>query len=807
MTIFNTVLASYFKLLISTLKDINVQLNTLLKFTLTCFTLCAVVIGYAQEERASAVTFNCGTDKLIEERYANDADYKRQQEAFELAYRTSVKNHNEQAGKKSQSSIFTIPSVVHIIHRGAPLGSVNNPDDETVRSIILEASDRFREQHAQAGTYANPFSGVDTEIELCLIDTDPDGNFTTGIIRHYSDEHYDRPTFHYLESLEYDNTLYKNFFITESLGSASAYHNGSSTAYTGFGFNPETICHEVGHYFSLAHTFQSGCFNNDCLVNGDRVCDTPPKVTQGQFGTYSGDCDSPANDCTTDEDDTSNNNPYRSIALGGMGDQIDMLENYMDYGSCRNSFSVGQKIRMHANINTKRTELINNSGSCNNGGMAQHDAGIIDASLQQDDFCDHTITAQVVLKNYGNSPLLNVDIVTLLENGSEFLQVWSGNLLTGETATATLDFPILNQDQLVKIFTRNPNNFGTDEFENNDTLFVPNVTYIGGSECDQFSACSPFNENTPMGPGNTTTVSLSSQFPDLEADYGQSLLICTTVEGSVNIVRLDVYDESGVFRGETNVSDVSGVGFSAPFCFEITFAEYDSWRADGEISITLDPQYQYISVIQACVDLHIAVGDSDLFGCPDATAHNYDSQLTYLEICETCSDGILNGDETGLDCGGILCERCILTTQPTCGADNATATIEDPNNEITNIQWDAAANNQTGLTAFELAEGNYSVTITELDGSTYTLETTITSALTEATQLDKIFGGEGFVYASFGNSISASQDWAVIGSESDHELASYSGAVYVYQIENGIKTAFQKLKASDFKVTLVLALK
>lgn len=38
--------------------------------------------------------------------------------------------------------------------------------------------------------------------------------------------------------------------------------------------------HELGHILNLLHTFQGGCQVGDCLLVGDRVCDTPP-CTQG----------------------------------------------------------------------------------------------------------------------------------------------------------------------------------------------------------------------------------------------------------------------------------------------------------------------------------------------------------------------------------------------------------------------------------------------------------------------------------------------------------------------------------------------
>ena len=53
--------------------------------------------------------------------------------------------------------------------------------------------------------------------------------------------------------------------------------------------------HEMGHYLGLYHTFQGGCPNNDCLADGDRVCDTPPDGS-----TAAVPCNGTANSCMTD---------------------------------------------------------------------------------------------------------------------------------------------------------------------------------------------------------------------------------------------------------------------------------------------------------------------------------------------------------------------------------------------------------------------------------------------------------------------------------------------------------------------------
>ena len=73
-----------------------------------------------------------------------------------------------------------------------------------------------------------------------------------------------------------------------------------------------------------------------------------------------------------------------------------------------------------------------------------------------------------------------------------------------------------------------------------------------------------------------------------------------------------------------------------------------------------------------------------VLGCTDATAHNFDMNAqTADNSCMTCDDGIMNGDETDVDCGGSLCNAC-----PTCGV--ATGLAETNLTDVTvTLTWDA----------------------------------------------------------------------------------------------------------------------
>ena len=116
-----------------------------------------------------------------------------------------------------------------------------------------------------------------------------------------------------------------------SIGTVKPTHNRS-----------RTFTHEVGHYFGLLHTFEGynscdmAALESTCDVQGDKVCDTPPTVTN-----YA---------CIPSCEET--NSQY---------------QNYMDYTNqlCRNMFTQGQKNRMRGSnglFSTPRITLLDSQG-------------------------------------------------------------------------------------------------------------------------------------------------------------------------------------------------------------------------------------------------------------------------------------------------------------------------------------------------------------------------------------------------------------------------------------------------------------
>jgi hypothetical protein len=267
-----------------------------------------------------------------------------------------------------------LPVVFHVIHEN---GIENVSRDDLKKTLELVNKAFANEAPFQSA------GGVATNIRFCLAEKAPDGSFETAITRHESPltnitmETEDQAL---KDLIRWEPRNYINIWVVKSINSLSMgpsvagyammpYSHGSpvdgivmEAAFLGDNKDGAVVLiHELGHYLGLYHTFEGGCKNDNCLIDGDRVCDTPPDAS-----TAGVPCSGTANTCTTDEDDPSENNPFRAVALGGLGDQPDMHENYMDYGfqSCQNSFTAGQRKRMRDAIANTRSSLLEGVNVC-----------------------------------------------------------------------------------------------------------------------------------------------------------------------------------------------------------------------------------------------------------------------------------------------------------------------------------------------------------------------------------------------------------------------------------------------------------
>ncbi len=302
---------------------------------------------------------DCGADHF----YKADAAYfeplRQRQDSLE-----NVLYQQKSLGVPPKNSLlpppYIIPTVFHIIHENG----VENISD----ARALQALEWLNESFANVDYYDRG-TGVPTQIQFCLAQRDPDNNPTTGITRHESP--LTEVTFATDLSMKnlarWNPREYLNVYVVREIcrseGSGCnvagyAYYPGAhgsgvdgivvEARFTG---NTEAgnvvLTHEVGHYLGLRHTFDGGCGNDDCLLDGDRVCDTPPDQSTAGIP-----CDQSMNSCSTDTNS------------GFATDQEDMINNYMDYSrfSCYDAFTQGQTDRMHFFLEGIRASLLSSPG-------------------------------------------------------------------------------------------------------------------------------------------------------------------------------------------------------------------------------------------------------------------------------------------------------------------------------------------------------------------------------------------------------------------------------------------------------------
>ncbi len=304
----------------------------------------------------------CGSEPLHLALMDSLTSYQENSTRLENAYRSTMSKF----GQANPKSVHVLPVVVHIIHDNGP----ENISDVQVYWGIADLNDAF----GNVGYY-DPDTGVDVGIEFCLAQRDTAGQPTNGIVRHLSPAtDMSQPgtgSVHALGSWDpgdYINIrLVREACLYGDCANIAGYANfpaahgqpgeGIVMEAEYFGSSPSsstTTVHEMGHYLGLWHTFTGGCKNNDCLVDGDRVCDTPPDKVNTNFP-----CSLTMNSCQTDPDDPSPGNPFRDPSLGGLGDQDDQHRNYMDYNFkfCRDRFTQGQKDRMLFFLEMARSSL------------------------------------------------------------------------------------------------------------------------------------------------------------------------------------------------------------------------------------------------------------------------------------------------------------------------------------------------------------------------------------------------------------------------------------------------------------------
>lgn len=337
------------------------------------------LVGYSQTLQEPCAT-------AIKHKRLMDTDprYALRFNANEQALQNKILNNG--SGNHTQTVTYTIPMVVHVIHLGEAVGTGTNISDAQIHSAIDALNDAYRKK---PGSVFDG-SGVDMNIEFCLVSKDTLGNPFSGIERingtgvgNYQNVGVDDNTNNeaQIKALSFwNNTKYYNVWVVSEINDNNggpgtqgyAYFppggpfnlDGTIVLYNAFGFDPNgtlgynlksytnlngTMTHEMGHALNLYHTFEddgtgSTCPPNtsgQCATEGDKVCDTPPHMRSVSTCVADGTANSCASGTTA----------------------IDYQHNYMDYSSeaCKNMFTAGQSSRATTALTTLRAQLIDST--------------------------------------------------------------------------------------------------------------------------------------------------------------------------------------------------------------------------------------------------------------------------------------------------------------------------------------------------------------------------------------------------------------------------------------------------------------
>lgn len=249
-------------------------------FQFTLF-FCLVLSNIALAQTAKKPLLNCASGQHFTAKQV--ADLKR------MDAKLLVAANNRSLARTNDRATLTVPVVFHAFENQDGDGHLND-------SLILAGLAELNLAFSDTLDYAHPL-GYNTHIRFCLAKRTPTGDSTSGITRHvsrfaYFDTGADEDS---LQGRTYwDPDQYLNIWTTKDI-----VQFGSKSPILGISTFPisrgeptdgvvvvssifetrkgiSVLAHEIGHYLGLYHTFQAGCYNEDCRIDGDHVCDTPP---------------------------------------------------------------------------------------------------------------------------------------------------------------------------------------------------------------------------------------------------------------------------------------------------------------------------------------------------------------------------------------------------------------------------------------------------------------------------------------------------------------------------------------------------
>ena len=410
----------------------------------------------------------CSADAIHASEMSQSEPYARNFQAV----REAVERLQSESNRDME--LYTIPVVVHVIHRGSPVGENENISDAQILSAIEGMNDHFQKIEGSLGDG----EGVDTFIQFELARRTPEGEPTNGITRvngnvvpgfeehgisnGLDDEAGDQEAVKSLSTWYGDD--YVNIFIVPEingndgewgvqgfayLGPTGDARDGLVVLYNAFGLEGNlkygrelntTVSHEMGHHLSLYHTFSNttSCSSEtDCATQGDEVCDTPPTQAHENGCNTAPECDGA------------------------------LIENYMDYSweGCKNMFTAGQRDRMRGSLESVRSSLLESLGGVP---VTQRDLTIAGLANVGESTCIPALTPEVIVTNFGSHAVQGFELTTSINGLSTFATIHQESVAAGASVQVMLPELALNADTNELNMTVTLLNNVQDDFAGND---------------------------------------------------------------------------------------------------------------------------------------------------------------------------------------------------------------------------------------------------------------------------------------------------------------------------------------------------
>lgn len=304
--------------------------------------------------------------------------FAKEQEAFEHALLAKKGDNNT-----TKAVEYTIPVVFHVLHNGGP----ENISKEQIMSALSILNRDYAMLNPDTISVQAPFQNIRSkaDIKFVLATKAPNGACFSGITRTQSNQTSNGEdgtaqvnaivAGNDVYNGQWPGNKYLNIFICQDIGGAAGYTfnpGGWSASSMGNGiwvlstyvgdigtsspYTSRTLTHEVGHWLNLSHVW-GGTNNPGVSCGSDGVNDTPACIGSTACFLNSNTCDS--------------DNAYWGF------DQVDNVENYMDYSYCSKMFTAGQVDRMRTSLTVSSTGRANVVSAANLAAVGANTAPVL----------------------------------------------------------------------------------------------------------------------------------------------------------------------------------------------------------------------------------------------------------------------------------------------------------------------------------------------------------------------------------------------------------------------------------------------